>query len=247
MTDRRCATCGGLLGEGASWCGQCLTPVDLGRAPAGAPTGSSADVGAEAAARPGDSGTIGGNGHAPAGEAAPLRSPRPEKTSGRFRTIGEGLLWVCPECDMENPLESSACVRCGTPFRNLFQEKPAAPSIDPARAASLSMMLPGLGHWALGRRAEGIARAVVFLWTIGMGLAILVSAGGVDAGPFRSLLLLLFAGAAIVYATTAADARRAALGAAPIMTTRMLLYGSTGLMFVIVVMLVVSGMWASQV
>jgi hypothetical protein len=107
-------------------------------------------------------------------------------------------------------------------------------------------MFPGLGHRALGRTAEGLARAVVFLWTIGMGVAILVSAGGVDAGPFRSLLLILFAAAALVYATTAADARRIARGEAPLMSSRMLLYGSMGLMFVIVVMLVVSGMRASQ-
>jgi hypothetical protein len=242
VTDRRCATCGGLLGERAAWCGQCLTPVDPGRLPAELPA---ADPGTEAAL-PVHTGDIGGNGLAPAEEATPAR-PRPKKTSGRFRAVGEGLLWACPECEMENPLESSSCVRCGTPFRDLFQEKPVAVSVDPARAAALSLMFPGLGHWALGRRAEGIARAVVFLWTLGMGLAILVSAGGVNAGPFGPLLLLLFAAAAIVYATTATDARRAAGGDAPILTTRMLLYGSMGLMFVIVVMLVISGMRASQV
>ena len=174
------------------------------------------------------------------------KAPRPGQTRGKFRAVGEGLLWTCPQCDLENALEASACVRCGTAFRDLFEEGPAQPSIDPGRAAALSLMFPGLGHRALGRGAEGLARAVVFLWTIGMGLAILVSAGGVEAGPFRPLLLVLFAAAAIVYATTAADARRVARGEAPIMTSRMLLYGSTGLMFLIVVMLVVSGMRASQ-
>jgi uncharacterized membrane protein YidH (DUF202 family) len=79
-----------------------------------------------------------------------------------------------------------------------------------------------------------------------MGLAILATAGGQGAGPFRALLLVLFAAAAIVYATTATDARRIARGEEPIMSSRILLYGSTGLMFVIVVMLVVSGMRASQ-
>jgi hypothetical protein len=147
---------------------------------------------------------------------------------------------------MENPLEASACVRCGTPFRDLFQEGPAPSKIDPGRAAALSLMFPGLGHRALGRSAEGLARAVVFLWTLGMALAIFLSTSGVSAGPFRLLLLILIAAAAFVYASTAADAGRVARGEAPIMTSRMLLYGSTGLMFVIVVMLVVSGMRASQ-
>jgi hypothetical protein len=160
--------------------------------------------------------------------------------------VGEGLLWMCPECDLENPLEASACARCGTPFRNLFQEGPVRPSVEPGRAAALSLMFPGLGHRALGRSAEGLARAVVFLWTVGMGLAILASAGGLSAGPFGPLLVVLFGAAAIVYGTTAADARRIARGDDPVMTSRMLLYGSTGLMFVIVVILVVSGMRASQ-
>lgn len=239
MTGRRCANCGGLLGAGAAWCGQCLTPVNRGSVPPEPPQ-------REAALRPAPNGEVGGNGLSPSEKAPSARTPRPTKTGGRFRAVGEGLLWACPQCDMENPLEAPACVRCGTPFRDLFQEEPARPSVEPSRAAALSMMFPGLGHRALGRTAEGLARAVVFLWTIGMGVAILVSAGGVDAGPFRPLLLILFGGAAIVYATTVADAQRIARGDGPIMTTRMLLYGSMGLMFVIVVMLVVSGMRASQ-
>lgn len=236
--SRRCANCGGLLGDGAAWCGQCLTPVSRGGDPPEPPL-------MEAAPLPAPNGEVEGNGLSPREKASPPRSARPMK-GGRFRAVGEGLLWACPQCDMENPLEALACVRCGTPFRDLFEEGPAKPSVDSSRAAALSLMFPGLGHRALGRTAEGLARAVVFLWTIGMGLAILLSAGGVDAGPFRPLLLILFGGAAIVYATTVADAQRIARGDAPIMTTRMLLYGSMGLMFVIVVMLVVSGMRASN-
>lgn len=242
MTVRRCATCGGLLGEGVAWCGQCLTPVNPERPPAE----ESADPRAEAVARPAPNGEVGSNGLAPHQQAITRQPSRPKQASGRFRALGEGLLWACPQCDMENPLEASACVRCGTPFRDLFQEGAVRPTVDPARAAALSLMFPGLGHRALGRSAEGLARAVVFLWTIGMALAIFVSAGRLSAGPFRLLLLVLIAAAAFVYASTAADARRVARGDAPIMTSRMLLYGSTGLMFVIVVMLVVSGMRASQ-
>lgn len=243
MTARRCAACGGLLGEGAAWCGQCLAPVGPGRLPA---EESPESPKPEAVVRSPSNGEVGVRRLASQEEASGVRPPGPRQTSGRFRSVGEGLLWACPQCDLENPLEASACVRCGTAFRDLFEEGPVQPSVDPGRAAALSLMFPGLGHRALGRGAEGLARAVVFLWTIGMGLAIFFSAGGVNAGPFRALLLLLFAAAAIVYATTAADARRVARGEAPIMTSRMLLYGSTGLMFLIVVMLVVSGMRASQ-
>jgi hypothetical protein len=243
MRIQRCSTCGGLLGEGAAWCGQCLTPVDPGQRRV---EESPADPQAEALPRPAPNGEVGGNGLAPGDQAIAGGPTRPKKASGRFRAVGEGLLWACPQCDMENPLDASACVRCGTSFRDLFQEGPARPKIDPARAAALSLMFPGLGHRALGRGAEGLARAVVFLWTLGMVLAIFVGAGGLTAGPFRLLLLVLIAAAAFVYGSTAADARRVARGDAPIMTSRMLLYGSTGLMFVIVVMLVVSGMRVSQ-
>ena len=119
-------------------------------------------------------------------------------------------------------------------------------SVDPGRAIGLSLIFPGLGHRVLGRGAEGLARAVVFLWTTGMGVAILATAGGLNAGPFLPVVVVLFAAAAIVYGTTAADAGRIARGDAPIMTSRMLLYGSTGLMFAVVAILVISGMRVSQ-
>lgn len=246
MTERRCPNCGGLVGEGAAWCGQCLSPLvgETGQ-PISPPEPRAADVGAPQ--------SLAANGQArgvdaPAGgEGA---SPRPggrKRSVGRFRAVDEGLLWACPQCEMENQLEASACARCGTPFRDLFQDGTTAPpAVDPGRAAALSLMFPGLGHRALGRSAEGLARAVVFLWTVGMGVAILVTAGSSSVVPFRPLLLVLFAAAALVYATTATDARRIARGEEPVMSSRILLYGSTGLMFVIVVMLVVSGMRASQ-
>lgn len=243
MTERRCPSCGGLVGQGAAWCGQCLTP--LGESvPVGAEPPKPEPAQVEKSDRPMANGQVVPD-VVPDQESAPSARPRTKKSSGQFRAVGEGLLWACPECDMENPLEASACERCGTPFRSLFHQGPVRPSVDPGRAAALSLVFPGLGHRALGRSAEGLARAVVFLWTVGMGLAILATAGGEGAGPFRALLLVLFAAAVIVYATTATDARRIARGEEPMMSSRILLYGSTGLMFVIVVMLVVSGMRAS--
>lgn len=246
MTESRCPSCGGLVGEGAAWCGQCLTPLGAGATRlSGRPETRASD--AEPAPRPMTNGQVVPTDTAVAEEPASSRRSGKTRSAGRFRAVGEGLLWSCPQCEMENPLEASACARCGTPFRDLFQEgAPARPAVDPGRAAALSLMFPGLGHKALGRSAEGLARAVVFLWTLGMAVAILATAGGPAVGPFRPLLLILFGAAALVYATTATDARRIARGEDPIMSSRLLLYGSTGLMFVIVVMLVVSGMRASQ-
>jgi hypothetical protein len=245
MTERRCPNCGGLVGQGAAWCGQCLTPLGE-NVPVSAEPPKPEPAQVEKSDRPMANGQVVSEDIVPDQEPAPPVPPRTKKSSGRFRAVGEGLLWVCPECDMENPIEASACGRCGTHFRSLFHQGPVRPSVEPGRAAALSLVFPGLGHRALGRSAEGLARAVVFLWTIGMGLAILATAGAEGAGPFRALLLVLFAAAAIVYATTATDARRIARGEEPMMSSRILLYGSTGLMFVIVVMLVVSGMRASS-
>lgn len=229
MMTRRCPNCGGLVGEGAAWCGQCLTPLAERARPS-----------EESAAAPDPSVPSGPN-----GEVAPRLSPS-NQVSGQFRAAGDGLVWKCPQCDLENPLDASACARCGTAFRALFEEERVQASVDPGRATGLSLIFPGLGHRVLGRGAEGLARAVVFLWTTGMGVAILATAGGLNAGPFVPVVVVLFAAAAIVYGTTAADAGRIARGDAPIMTSRMLLYGSTGLMFAVVAILVISGMRVSQ-
>jgi hypothetical protein len=228
---RRCPNCGGLVGEGAAWCGQCLT--SLAERP-GPDEESVASPPPDPSVPPG-----------PNGEVA-LRLSRSKQGSGRFRVAGDGLVWKCPQCDLENPLDASACARCGTPFRSLFEKEQVQASVDPGRATGLSLIFPGLGHRVLGRAAEGLARAVVFLWTMGMGVAILATAGGFNAGPFLPVVIVLFAAAAIVYGTTAADAGRIARGASPIMTSRMLLYGSTGLMFAVVAILVISGMRVSQ-
>jgi len=228
---RRCPNCGGLVGEGAAWCGQCLT--SLAERP-GPDEESVASPPPDPSVPPG-----------PNGEVA-LRLSRSKQGSGRFHVAGDGLVWKCPQCDLDNPLDASACARCGTPFRSLFEKEQVQASVDPGRATGLSLIFPGLGHRVLGRAAEGLARAVVFLWTMGMGVAILATAGGFNAGPFLPVVIVLFAAAAIVYATTAADAGRIARGDSPIMTSRMLLYGSTGLMFAVVAILVISGMRVSQ-
>jgi hypothetical protein len=154
-------------------------------------------------------------------------------------------VWVCPACDQENALDATVCDRCGTPFRNLFEGEEEKPSVDPARAAALSLIFPGLGHRLLGRGAEGLARAVVFAWTLGAAVAILVMRGGFNPGPFLPLLVVLLAAAATVYGVTVADAGRTARGEAPLMTSRTLLYGSTGLILLIVVTLIFFGLRAS--
>ncbi len=153
------------------------------------------------------------------------------------------MLWSCPSCGTENRIEETACSACGTPFRRLFddaEETRAAPSTE--RAVGLSLALPGAGHIASGRVGEGVARAVVFAYALGTGLSVLVARGGRGLGPFLPLVALLMAAAAILYGITVADARRLARGEPQLLTTRMLLYGATGLIVLTVLVLVLSGM-----
>jgi TM2 domain-containing membrane protein YozV len=161
-----------------------------------------------------------------------------------IRAEGERLTWVCPTCQNENPLEASACATCGTPFASLFNEPERGPRTPPGRAVSLSLLFPGVGHFALGRGVEGLARGVVFAWLIATVLAIVIMRRGVGLGPFLPLLALLLLAAVTVYVLTAVDARRAAGGEPPVLSTRVLMYGVTGLMLLTILILFVTSLRA---
>ncbi|HVM11172.1 MAG TPA: zinc ribbon domain-containing protein [Actinomycetota bacterium] len=161
--------------------------------------------------------------------------------------MDDSLAWRCPSCETPNPIEAEVCDRCGTPFRALFEEdeRPAA-RVDPGTAFARSLLFPGLGHRAAGRGAEGLARGVVFAWLIGTVAAILIVRGDAGPGPFLPLIGALLLGALVVYAMTAVDARRAAERQKPLLTGRMLLYGSAGVMLLTIVVLFLSAVRAAR-
>lgn len=231
MSGPRCPSCGGLVAEDAEWCGQCLAPLDR---PSPAPAQPQ-----EPAAKPPRLPAAGNGGGSPTGGAVPGAG------GGEVRVEGERVLWTCPTCDAENPLEAGVCTACGTPFRRLFEEPEAPRTTHPGRAVALSLAFPGAGHVAAGRVAEGMARAVVFAYAVGTGVAMLAARGGVGAGPFLPLVALSFAVAAGLYAVSAVDAARAARGEPALLTSRMLLYGAAGLILLTVAVLVVSGLRAT--
>lgn len=141
-------------------------------------------------------------------------------------------------------MEAASCSACGTPFGSLFREPEAPPSTDPGRAGALSFLFPGLGHLAAGRTAEGLARAVAFLWMAGTAVAILVVRRGLGLGPFLPLVVLLGAAAVVIYAMSVPDARRAARGEAPVLTTRMMMYGVSGMMLITILVLMITSIRA---
>jgi len=200
VSERRCPRCGALVGADARWCGQCyaaLEPTPEAERPRREP----APTGEEVA-------IIGG-------------------TIPAIRRGPDGLVWACPSCGLANPIDARACARCATPFADLFGPEPARrPPPAPGRAAGLSLAFPGLGHVACGRGAEGVARAVLFLWALAFG--VLLVTGG--SGAIAAVGWLFLAAAAALYGLTALDARRLASGeTGQLLSSRVLLAMMAGL------------------
>jgi hypothetical protein len=91
-------------------------------------------------------------------------------------------------------------------------------------------MLPGLGHWRLRRKADAVARFVLFLWTFGTLAVIVVSRFGKGGlGPTLPLVALFAFAALVVYVLSAVDAYRLARGDDALVSSRTLLWGSAAL------------------
>jgi hypothetical protein len=166
---------------------------------------------------------------------SPAATPRP--AGGATRPFAPGpdgggapLSWRCPTCEAENAFEDDACRSCGTSFGRLFDE-PAQPQVaSPGAAAAWSLVLPGLGHWLAGRKAEAVARFVLAGWVVGM-LAVLAGSGTGASGTGSSGLLVgLYAVAAVaLWAEASVDAHRAAAGRPPAVSSRTMLWACVAL------------------
>lgn len=212
----RCPNCGALVFPDAEWCSQCYEPLRPREHPAAdEPAAPTADR-PTAPSRPGASPRVGGT---PAG-------------AGGIAVEDGTPTWTCPVCEARNPIEASLCSVCGTPFDRLLQEPEVRPEIDPQTAAVWSMVLPGLGHWRLGRKADAVARFAVFGWAFGALLAILISRIGTGGlGPTLPLVALFVAASVGIYVISAVDAYRIAAGDQPVLGSRALLWASVGLIF----------------
>jgi hypothetical protein len=219
VTVRRCSNCGGLVGPDVEWCGQCYARVE--------------PMWAEPAPERRQGSTEPGSAPEPSARGA-AAAPR------GLRVDAEGIVWTCPTCGSENPLDASACDRCGTRFGRLFETEAPPPRISAERAAILSLVYPGIGHLVSGKLADGMARAVVFAFSLGMVLAILLG-GRALGGPLVPLLVLFIGVSATLYVATAVDAYRAVRGEPPVLSTRLLLIGATVLLLTAMVVLILGG------
>jgi ribosomal protein L40E len=112
------------------------------------------------------------------GKDAPSDATPARSTPGRLVVhTGEGgeQVWTCPACDAENPLEADACARCGSAFTSFFAgpAEHLAPRTSPAVALASSAVLPGAGHWLCRETAPAIARAVLYVWSVGISILLL--------------------------------------------------------------------------
>jgi len=204
VTEPRCPDCGGLVAPGAEWCGQCFAPLRRAR-PADPRTGASSGTGT--------------------GVAAAVATP-----GGGKLEIDEGkAAWDCPVCGDRNPIEASVCGTCQTPFARLFERPDDRPEVRPRTAALWSLAFAGLGHWKVGQLPDGIARMVLFAWTLGTVIVVLVSRSGAGFGSSISLFVLYLGAATGIYVLSAIDAYRAADGLPPMVSSRVLLWASAAL------------------
>jgi hypothetical protein len=210
--EARCASCGGLVAPDAEWCGQCFSPL---RGPVEPPTPRA----------PGEERAPPDAGAEPTGMVTP--------GGGAIGVVGGGARWDCPVCGEHNPIEASVCGTCRTPFARLFDEPTRRPEVAPRTAALWSLAFAGLGQWKAGYRADGVARIVLFAWTLGTVLIVLASRSGKGGlGSVTPLFALYLGSAVAIYALSAVDAYRVADGALPLVSSRVLLWASAALVLV---------------
>ena len=94
-----------------------------------------------------------------------------------IKAAGGDPIWKCPACDADNPIDATACSRCGSSFTSFMAAAAATPEtpVRPSRSAAvLSAVLPGLGHWKMRRTGAGVARGLLYVWSLGMALLLLL-------------------------------------------------------------------------
>jgi ribosomal protein L40E len=152
--------------------------------------------------------------------------------------------WPCSVCGAENPIDLDVCAVCGTPFAQVMRTDVDRPTIDPRDAVIRSLIFPGLGHRAVGRPVDGLARGVLFAVTFGLGVLLALAAAGSGAlvGAF---VLFILAGIG-VYAMSAVEAHRLASGGSLLVPTNVLMWTIVGVVFVGVSLLVLGAVTATH-
>jgi len=116
--------------------------------------------------------------------------------------------------------------------------------MEPRDAAIRSLIFPGLGHRALGRGLDGLARGVLFAVTFGLAASLAVAAAG--SGALVAAFVLFLAAGVGVYTMSAVEAHRLAQGGDLIVETKVLMWALVGVVFVGVGLLVFGAVTATH-
>jgi hypothetical protein len=170
----------------------------------------------------------------PPAETEPEDAPPPTSIStpggGGVEVAAGRASWECPVCGEHNPIEANICPVCQTPFARLFQEAERGPLIEPRTAALWSLAFAGLGHWKAGLRVDGAARIVLFSWTLGTVLVLILSRSDGGFGRALPLFVLYLSAAAAIYVLSVIDAHRVCAGQEPLVSSRVLLWACAALL-----------------
>jgi hypothetical protein len=153
-------------------------------------------------------------------------------------------VWPCSVCGAENPIAFDICAVCGTPFAQVMRASVGVPHVDPRDAVVRSLIFPGLGHRALGRNVDGLARGVLFAVTFGLGVLLAIAAAG-SAALVGAFVLFLAAGIG-VYVMSAVEAHRLASGGQLLVPTHILMWVLVGVVFVGITLLVIGVVTATH-
>jgi hypothetical protein len=211
----RCPACGASNPQSAAWCGQCLRRFDeAGEAPAASQTPAAPQT-PVAPEPPAASQSPAVSKPEPVDERPP--PPRLAAVSSPQRAVrreGDAVVWTCPACDSENPVEILNCSVCGTALASLFQPETQAPERQRSRGAvlGLSAVLPGAGHIAFGMAAAGLGRAVLYAWSLFVGVFLILRDVRRNAATVHGLGALFLLAAAAVWLLSFAEASRALRG-----------------------------------
>ncbi len=154
----------------------------------------------------------------------------PEADEPTFLDAPPRATWPCAVCDTPNDLERDTCASCGAPFSRLFQEPDVRPEVDPKKAFKFSLIFPGLGHAVAGRKPEGAARAILFVWCAATALLLLLTHPVGGLGMLAPMAVVFVLGSIVWYLITAVDAYRVATGDKQLVSAKVMLYSVAALM-----------------
>jgi ribosomal protein L40E len=206
--ERRCPRCEALVSPDAEWCGQCF--ADLRPPPAPPPPIPTTTTPAPSLVAPVVSATDGDPAEAP---------------------VKTDPFWPCSVCGTRNPIFLEVCEVCGTPFATVMRGVTRR-DVDPRAALTRSLVFPGAGHAMLGYQIDGFARGVLFI--LSLGIAIFLSVAGLHTGPMLLAILLSLGLAIGVYVVSALEIKDLAARGRLMVPSKYLLWGSVGVMFLVV-------------